>query len=259
MRKQWLNLPYLWKRRANVQGCVGRPACCPVPDSQGLSPGVCLLPGGERGQSSAEQRSPLGHVLQVGPAGIISFAQICSPQISLFGSCSNLCHTWSGQKYFPFKTALWIVKTKTKNNKAVFLTLVPKWHNMPIPFRYMMEALWFVTYLFYFLGPVVLNSFAFYFYHSLMLLLLIYLFIFALGSEFQMHPNYVALWVLSFIEQTSEFSIINMTVLWQHSLHVFHSWRVTALSNVFNFFFFKFWLETSLSKTEEQFVFSLLL
>lgn len=59
-------------------GCVKRPACCPVPGSlvQGLSPGV---PRGGHGQSSAEQWLPLGQAPRVGPAGIVSFAQVCDP------------------------------------------------------------------------------------------------------------------------------------------------------------------------------------
>lgn len=93
-----------------------------------------------------------------------------------------------------------------------------------------------------------------------MLLLLIYLLIFALGSEFKKHPNYTALWALPFVAQAPEFSIINTAALWQHSPHVFRSWRVYSISKCLLFFFsFNFWLETSLSKAEEQFKFPLLL
>lgn len=93
-----------------------------------------------------------------------------------------------------------------------------------------------------------------------MLLLLIYLLIFALSSEFKKHPNYTALWALPFVAQAPEFSIINTAALWQHSPHVFRSWRVYSISKCLLFFFsFNFWLETSLSKVEEQFKFPLLL
>lgn len=109
---------------------------------QGLSPGVWSPPGGDH--SGAVVTPGAGS-----PGGTCGHHFFCSnlqfSNLIVQKFLQSLSQTWSRQKCFPSKTVLWVLKTKKKNNKAFFLTLVLKWHNIPIPLRYMMEAFWFVT------------------------------------------------------------------------------------------------------------------